>query len=266
LSLALSAVLLLVLFLPGVIARRSYLSYPFSKKYSVSSMTDEVALSVIPALILQFLMLEIVESTTSYRVDFQQLSAILTGGSEVATAIAFQDLKMYVAPIAAYNIAIWSSAATIGLGLRWLVNRFELDLRFNLLRFSNEWYYFLTGRQWRLKLNLDFDVVWVEALVNTTSGMALYSGIFDSYKLAQNGSLDYICLSEARRRMSLDAGTPVMIAGKGLVMKYETILNVNLLFIKLPPDEPTEEPQPETQPPVEASRAASPAPAVTSDR
>lgn len=235
-SLALSAVLLLGLFLPGVIARRSYLSYPFSKKYSISTITDEVALSVIPALLLQFLMVEIVAGFTCYRVDLQQLGALVTGGSDATTAIAFQNLQRYLAPIALYNIVIWLAAASIGHSLRRLVIGLRLDLRYDFLRFSNEWYYFLTGRQWNLRVNSDFDVVWIDALVNIPSGTVIYSGVFDSYKLTYDGSLDYVCLTQARRWMGTGALAPVKIAGKALVVKYENTLNLNLAFIKLPPE------------------------------
>jgi hypothetical protein len=233
-SLALSAVLLLVLFLPGVIARRSYLSYPFAKKYSSSTIADEVALSVIPALVLQFLMIELVARYTPYRVDLQELSAMLVGGSDATTAIAFQNLQTHLRPIALYNFVLWTAAAIIGIGLRSAVIFCNLDLHFNVLRFNNEWYYFLTGRQWNLRLNDDFDMVLVDAMISTPSGPVIYSGILDNYKLARDGNLDYLCLRDVDRTLIPGVFAPAAIPGKGLIVKYENTINLNLTFWKEP--------------------------------
>src|ERR1700722_8369029 len=115
-SLDLSAVILLTLFLPGVIMRRVYLSYPFSKKYSISSINDEVAWSLIPALILQFLMAKFVGWGFHYYVDFPVLGALIAGGgNEVATDIAFENIGAHLGSIALYNFSLWFVAAMVGL-------------------------------------------------------------------------------------------------------------------------------------------------------
>jgi hypothetical protein len=235
-NLAFSAVLLFVLSLPGVIARRVYLSYPFAKKYSISSINDEVAWSLIPALVLQYLMLKIVGWKFSYTVDYQVLGSLIAGGGNgVATEIAFENIRAHFDQIALYNGSLWIVAASVGFLARRFVILSKLDLRWEFLHFSNEWYYFLTGREWGLRLGVDFDIVSIDALVHDGSRTIIYSGAFDSYKLAPEGKLDYVCLQKAQRWMGPKASAPVDIPGKGLVIKYEDTVNLNLSFIKLSP-------------------------------
>ena len=235
-NLAFSAVLLFVLSLPGVIARRVYLSYPFSKKYSISSINDEVAWSLIPALVLQYLMLKMVERKFSYTVDFQVLGSLIAGGGNgVTTEIAFENIRAHLDQIALYNGSLWIVAAAVGFLARRFVILCKLDLHWEFLHFSNEWYYFLTGREWGLRLGVDFDIVSIDALVHDGSRTIIYSGAFDSYKLAPEGKLDYVCLQKAQRWMGPKASAPVAIPGKGLVIKYEDTVNLNLSFIKLSP-------------------------------
>jgi hypothetical protein len=121
-----------VLSLPGVIARRVYLSYPFSKKYSISSINDEVAWSLMPALLLQYLMLtlvgskylmlKLVGSKCFYAINFQVLGTLIAGGSNGAsTEIAFENIRDNFDHIALYNFSLWLIAATVGFLARRLI-------------------------------------------------------------------------------------------------------------------------------------------------
>lgn len=240
-NVALSAALLLILSLPGIIARRVYLSFPFAKRYAITSIADEIALSVIPALLLQFVMMEMVEYLTSYRVDLVLLGDLLTGSAR-ATAAAFANLEQRLVPIAVYNLVLWSLAVFSAWFLRNAVVKYRLDLRFRPLRFTNEWYYFLTGREWDHQPG-DIALVMVDAFAAVGNETFIYSGRLDSYKLGRDGNLDYICLTNTRRWASPNAFAPVAIPGEALVLRYETIANLNISFVKL--SETTIAPQPQ---------------------
>lgn len=229
-SLAFSTAVLLLVFIPGVILRRSYLSEPFSKTYVRSSFSDEVGFAVFPALILQVLMILAVECFSSYRIDFKTLGVLTVGAhDEHAQTIAFENLQHHLGAIAAYNIILWTASAALGHLARWIVITSELDIRYPLLRFDNEWYYFLTGREWRLRSGVDYDVVWLDALVSTGSMNVLYSSIFQSFQMSSEGSLNSICLSQAEKRIDGNEGA-APIAGQGFIVKYDEILNLNVSF------------------------------------
>lgn len=104
---AFAAVVLFLLFAPGVVFRRAYLSYPLSKRYAASSASDEVAYAAVPAVVLQFLMLEAVQHLSSYRADFTFLGELLVGTHADSTQdAAFRSLGAQLGPIAAYNLAL----------------------------------------------------------------------------------------------------------------------------------------------------------------
>jgi hypothetical protein len=124
-------------------------------------------------------------------------------------------------------------AAVLGFMARWLVVKLDLDLRFRVLRFSNDWYYLLTGRQWFLEQGTDFDFVWLDLLVETGGSTILYSGRLHSYFLAPDGGLDSICLADAQKWMAAGALAPISIPGQGFIMKYSETVNLNIVFMKL---------------------------------
>jgi hypothetical protein len=234
-SLALAAVVLLAVFAPGVIFRRAYLSGPFSRKFASLSMSDEVAYSAIPAIALQLIALALVQAQDSYGVDFRILGVFILGTQEVTVqAAAFANLQQNLWPIAAYNLILWAISWLAGLGARYFVISNEWDRRVPVLRFTNEWYYLLTGRQWGLKDGRDFDVVWVDALVEVGDGSLIYSGMLNSYFLARDGGLDSICLDYAQKWRDPIAKElkPILIPGRGLLIKYSEILNLNISFYR----------------------------------
>jgi hypothetical protein len=234
-SIVFSAVVLFLIFLPGFILRRVYLSYPFSRRYSVSSPFDDT-LAIVLAVILHAAMCGAVVALTRYRIDFSLLAALIVGthSDDLQTA-AFLNLQSHLSAIAVYNLALWAIAAFLGGGIRRLVIKFELDLRFLFLRFSNDWYYLLTGREWGLKQGSDFDLVWLDALVEAAGQAIIYSGRLRSFFLARDGGLDSICISEAQKWTSPGALAPIPIPGQGFIIKYSDTLNLNIVFYRLGP-------------------------------
>jgi hypothetical protein len=90
---AFAAVVLFFLFAPGVFFRRACLSYPLSRRYAASSASDEIAYAAVPAVVIQFLMVEAIQHWSSYRVDFASLGALLVGArGEEGQAEAFRQL------------------------------------------------------------------------------------------------------------------------------------------------------------------------------
>jgi hypothetical protein len=233
-SFAFAAVILFLLFAPGIVFRRAYLSYPLSRRYAASSASDEVAYAAVPAVVLQFLMVELIQHWSSYRVDFASLGVLLIGAhGEEAQAKAFRQLGDQLAPIASFNFALWGVAAVSGYCARVLVFAVGLDTRWQVFRFNNDWYYLLTGRQWRLREGRDFDVIWIDALVKSSPTPVLYSGILDYYFLSRDGGMDSVCLSHARRWVEPHPRRPVPIPGQSVVLKYLELLNLNISFYRL---------------------------------
>lgn len=239
-SVAFSAVVLYIIFVPGFIFRRAYLSIPFSRKYAVSSPFDDIA-AIILAIILQAAMCGMAQRLSPYRIDFAVLGELIVGTkSDLVQSSAFSNIQEHLGTIAAYNFSLWAVAGLLGCGFRLIVLNLRLDTLplFRFLRFSNIWYYFFTGRQWALREGEDFDLVWLDALAQVGQSTTLYSGRLHSYFLAPDGGLDSICLSDAQRWPPHNPGastgtTPVLIPGQGFVIKYSQILNLNITFYRI---------------------------------
>ena len=235
-NLVFSAALLLVIFAPGAIFRRSYLSGDFSRKYITTSPSDEAAYAILPAVFLQVVMILSVERYTHYSVDFRALGILLSGDTDHEALIrAFQDIHDYLLPIFLYNVILWLMSFTIGHIARLIVISCELDLKVGLLKFSNDWYYLLRGREWGLRQKRDFDLIWIDALVSKGSTETLYGGTLDNFNLARDGRLDLISLRDAVKWTSQlnDKRKLINIPGHALVIKYSDILNINISFYRL---------------------------------
>lgn len=233
-SLALAAVELFLLFAPGLIFRRAYLSYPFAKRFAASNATDEVVLAIIPAILLHLGAMSIGRLLfPGVSADFADLGLLLVGTqADAATIEVFSRFGRNLPIIAGYNLSLYAAAAILGLCARRLVLCFNLDRRIPILRFNNDWYYFFTGRQWGYGKK-DFDWVWVDALVENEGKGTLYSGILDEFFLARDGGLEMISIKNARRTPYTQDGTqsaPVTVKGAAMILKYEHIRNLNIAF------------------------------------
>jgi hypothetical protein len=243
-SLAFSAVLIFLIFAPGAILRRSYLSGRFSKKFIYSSAIDEVIWAIIPGTLLHLMMIFFTQAVTDYRVDFSTLGLLLVGAKEDANTLrVFNILGRDILQITEYNLILWFCAISLGHGSRLLVQIFQLDLRFDFLRFNNEWYYLLSGEGFELPAGI-FEIrkraqydVWINALIETSNGSVLYSGLLEDFYLSRAGGLESIYLTQVARRY-LDeerTGQPQRfsyydVPGDLFVIKYSQVVNLNILY------------------------------------
>jgi hypothetical protein len=235
-SLAFSAVLIFLIFAPGAILRRSYFSGRFSIKFVSSSPLDEIVWAIIPGTFLHLIMIYFIQNFSSQQLDFATLGFLLVGTNDDAnTARAFQALGSDIWLITKYNLTLWAVAAIMGHLSRLVVRRYRLDLKFNLLRFNNEWYYLLSGETIKTKPG-EVNYVWIDALVETVGGSVLYSGFLVNFNLSRDGGLESIYLTEVTRR---DLKSDLMdeakqkqkyhaIPGDIFVVKYTQVVNLNI--------------------------------------
>ena len=235
-SLAFSAVLIFLIFVPGAILRRSYFSGRFSIKFVARSPLDEIVWAIIPGTFLHLVMIFFIQKATIQQLDFATIGYLLVGAKDDAnTARAFQVLGRDLWQITNYNLALWAIAAIIGHGFRILVRRYHFDLKFNLLRFNNEWYYLLSGETMKTRPG-DVNYVWIDALVEKAGGGVIYSGLLVDFNLSREGGLESIYLTQvARRFLTSDAPDDAKqrqkyyeIPGDIFVLKYTQVVNLNI--------------------------------------
>jgi len=180
-------------------------------------------------------MIYFVKNFCTQQLDFTTIGFLLVGAKDDAnTARAFQVLGRDIWAITKYNFILWVIAAAIGHGFRIVVRRYRLDLRFNLLRFNNEWYYLLSGETNKTKPG-EVNYVWIDALVEKAGGGVIYSGLLVDFNLSQEGGLESIYLTQvARRFLASDSAGDTKkpryyeIPGDIFVLKYTQVVNLNI--------------------------------------
>ncbi|MDN5215276.1 hypothetical protein QQ020_24570 [Fulvivirgaceae bacterium BMA12] len=247
-NLAIGAITLFLLFIvPGLIFRRFYYTAEFSKEYFKSTPFAVFLSSIIPGTVFQLTHYIFMSKVIGYDVNFEVLAILIDGPDNVRFIKVFKGLKDQVFNIMIYNVSLWVWLAFLGFSLKGTIRKLKLDRKYKLLRFKNHWHYILQGEA------LDFpnisgeekkiDVTYVDAVVNVGSETVLYSGVLQDYQLTGEGSgLDYLILSYVRRRnikdeeLSDDAHY-YNVPGDFFVIPYKDVINVNLSYYTLRPDE-----------------------------
>jgi len=123
---------------------------------------------------------------------------------------------------------------------RKLIRVLKFDRQYKLFRFSNDWYYLLSGEF------LGFPEVpdhpeevsfkLVNVLTNTGGEQLLYIGELIHYTLSDEGGLDNVVLKDAKRRLlqNDDADDRYYnIPGRYITIPYKTIVNINIRYFYL---------------------------------
>lgn len=224
------ALLLIIILLPGVILRASYLSTSYGKRTFKFSVMDEIILSLIPTLILQGIFYAV---TNYFIIDIneQRLFYLFTNSDKVFnTPLPDWNILLFFL----YTIVICVASAVIGIWARKMVHRKKLFIPYPILRFYNDWHYILRG------IILDFpghegdaknvSNVWVDVVTINKDDAYIYSGFLKEYYLTKDDGLDRIYLTNVqRRKLSEDSiNNNDVKSGAGVEQLYDILDNVEV--------------------------------------
>ncbi len=247
-NIAFGTLLLFLILIPGLAFFRLYYSGFFSKQFIPSTPFETLFKILLPGILMQLLGVMTINEFSAYDVDFDTLSILLIGtDSADLNRQAFNNLKESLPAIVKYNLLVISVAGALGYFTKYLVRILKLDRLFKPLRFQNEWHYILTGEIFQFPIirkklersyqNSNVDFVHLDALLETSEGTVLYSGIVDDYYLGTNGGLDRIFIKNAKRRYLKSDHSKndpyYRIPGDYLILKYENIINLNLTYYRI---------------------------------
>lgn len=249
-SIALGALILFLILLPGIVLRIAYLNGPFSKRNIQSSIVDELILSLIPALILQGGGFLFSEHCLNFDVNLEVIYQLIIGSSVKDYRPDFSLIEQSISRLIFYNIVLATLAIILGKIARYVVNLLRLDIRFPSLRFYNEWYYLFSGR---IK---DFptqegssegiaDFPFLNVVVEYKEATYIYRGLLLHYILSKDG-LDRIYMSNVyRRRLDKDDcpdpkpetldqdNRYYFIPGEFFVLPFSQIKNLNVEYFSI---------------------------------
>lgn len=246
-TLTLSALVLLLLALPGVVTVYAYNGQILIPPSAVGNPRWHASLlwAVISTVLLHLFFIWILTETPLPNPDFLVALQLISGytGSDSSYSVALQNVADNARVIFSYFIAIYIMAWYVGVYGRKFVVQFGLDLEFPLLRISNEWHYLFRGADQPVLP----DVTIVSATVELCETPYLYIGLLWDYQFDSNG-LRYVTLIGAkRRRLENDkraddeeeaTGKSVLtskrfypLEGEYLVVYCETVKTLNIDYI-----------------------------------
>ncbi|MBI1333796.1 MAG: hypothetical protein GC165_13060 [Armatimonadetes bacterium] len=208
------ALLILLLLLPGVIARNSYLRGTFqAHPFKAKSIAEEAAFSAVISVVLHLAFITGIDHFyPQKRVNIEYAMALLFGpaSGNDKFSLALKNVSSNAGAIAAYFSVLYICSYLFAVILHVFVRAGRCDLQSRLLRFDHPWYYLFESNI------LDFDkmagpfpssnvdAVFTSVLVEQDSKTFIYRGIVDKYYFADDGTLDRILLICAQRAVLSD--------------------------------------------------------------
>ena len=254
------SIVLFLALLPGIVFRKSYLASEFSRKLISEKVIDDIIWAVVPGVIIHSLSFIIVPYISNYEFDLELIGNFISGNNnEKVLSDIYKNIQCYYKEISAYYLLMCIIAFNGGHFSRVLVRLFKWDIKFKQFRFTNRWYYILSGESLMFpnqKIMWDIsekDYMSIDVLSKTSSGHnILYKGILYNYHLTNDGGLESIVLQWPRRRYLYDEN--IMLEEKSkrktkkrktirfkyteipstkLIIPFENIENINLRLIQI---------------------------------
>jgi hypothetical protein len=247
-NLVFGSVLLFILISPGLIFRFSYLQGTYAKLNFKVSAIEEIFWALVPALFFQILAVLFVERIMSIPVRLDVVYHLITANA----AVDFQIIDRGLMPFLFYNAMLIVVSVVSGVTVRFFIRIFRMDLKWQFLRFGNEWYYLLSGEmsaEFRNSKSKPDLLIQVDTLINSSEGNMIYSGTLENYFLSKENGLDRIYLSNVYRRKlkdDLSNDEPNVgyldrhldsryysMPGDLFVLTYDKIINLNITYYRV---------------------------------
>ena len=250
--------LLFVLLLPGFAFRRLYYTGPFSKQYAKARLDSLLVAAFVPAVLLQLAAYYFTSIDTRW---FYSFLVDGTLGSRPGALLTIAEVHP-VGAVVLEQILYIVYGGLWGVFFRTIIRSRGYDRKYKILRFDNVWQYILRGEVFEfpeVRRNLgmkakqleltDFEEVALDILAVVGGEPVIYKGTLLDYHLAAEGTLKYVVLTGASRRVLSEdpqyLGKPTakvpstrskrfyQIPGDMVVLKGEYIANVNVRFARL---------------------------------
>jgi hypothetical protein len=255
-------VLMMFFVLPGFIIRRLYFHSDFSKLYRYNeNLLKTIFYALIPGII-NVIVVFILFDKLFQEIDLGKVIDVYKIISDPEKSFSTTEIikidntkttikQAFISAVLPFLCFLVTSAFVIGFLSGRLVRIFGLDIRWQILRFKNPWFYLFFGHQAKFKnfgflkqKNKDeskkeeyskFLFTNVDALVETSEGDRLYSGVLVDYELRaeNNQELSKLILRNAQR-YTKDANsktTAKSIPGNLFILDCTKLINLNLFYV-----------------------------------
>lgn len=248
-NIALTTLVILLLVLPGFVARSAFLSHRFTNDVLPKNLSDDIARAFLYALpfhlvgigTVAHLYLLGIGTGINIPVLFRLIAGDYGKDSMFAPAI-IDNLREHLHQIGLYFLALVGIAFGTGRALRWWVWTREWDLKYpTLFGYKNKWLYTLFGRgKTEGTLGKDY-LPYADVIVELGEKTRMYRGVVSEFTTDDTGTLkDLVLLAALRGKFEeVEGGGNKFywekIPGDCLILKYSEIKNLNVTYVRLPP-------------------------------
>ena len=203
-NLAFPAVLIVVLLLPGFLARYWYRKGSWEYPIHVESFAEGVFKGVVSASVLHALWV-FGTQRLGESVDFYAVLVLLSAGTGEDLKRALNAATAEPGKVFLYFFTLYVASPLIGWLCHYAVRHLRLDLKFPFLRYDNDWHYVLTGEflgfsDQRPTRNIEVAFVQVSLVTEVGGDPILVTGNLEEFFFDREGKLDRLVLSNAYRR------------------------------------------------------------------
>jgi len=239
-EIALGGIVILIILLPGISFRKGYFSEEFSNQYTIRDFFSLFVNTLFPSLTIYLIALPVIYFLYGgYYYDFKTLLGVLSSNDRLVEQ-SIEQIDKFKFEIISFQAVINLISFGIGLRARDVVLHYSTDAKNKFFRYKNIWHYLLTGKfilfkrsQIELKKDTikDIDITYIDAIVQVGETIFTYTGVLVDYELSDDGNLNLIYIKDSLRK-PIDELEYKEINGHTLVLKYENIINLNLIFIE----------------------------------
>lgn len=266
-SLAFSTLLLVLLTVPGILARYWYRKGVWTAPVEIATIPEELISGIIWTLPIQFAWAWIAKLLVGIDLNLDVVLLLLSGRSALEleadkVVSSLESVRQAPGLIFIYLFGANLFAVVCGLLGHLIVRNLKLDVQFRFFRFRNEWYYLLKGEilafsdQWPGEVSTpsrqEIDELlgnintYVTVVVEQSGTSYLYRGIVREFYFNREGDLDRLVLADAHRRR-LDNDRPpdevpspdryeneyYRIEGQYLIIRYSSVKTLNIEYFIL---------------------------------
>lgn len=244
---AFSAILLLIILLPGFILQSAYTKgfWRWNSPTSARSLTEQIPAAVVLSSILHVVWASLT-AQVGYPISLDAVVMLLLGSyghEEGRFAFTISAFTNHPYKVFFYFTSLYVASALLGYVSHSVVRNQAWDRSTRILRFNNQWYYLLTGEITEFKESPykfpEIDGVLLTAVVHHQEQDWLYIGLIEDFFFDKSGALDRVLMTSVqRRKLSEDKESDgetnqkyYEIEGDYFVLRYTEMSTINLDYI-----------------------------------
>lgn len=250
-SIAFGAIIFLLLFLPGILFRFTYLKSNSLRGNISTGVLSEIVFVVVPGLIFHVFGVIFVERGLGREVNFDQLYYLLVP-PRAEGLLSLEEIEIGINGFLLYIFVLSAITGFFGYLARMIVLKLKLDHKFPFFRVYNELYRYFMGYVLPRKLRKKVAFIQIDVVTIVGGQIVLYKGMLENYTFNEKQGVDQLTLYNVFRRSFQDDRKALEnekthlskyyeMPGDYFLITFDQVQNFNVTYhFQVLPDETTD--------------------------